>query len=169
MYGCIEMDSEGRGGGGLALMWRDHMEIQLINFSLLHIHSWVHNSEEPQWVFIGMNGHPEVAKRSESWQLLERLRPNDAVPQLVGGDFNEIVSLVKKSGGKQRLKFQMDRFKTMLNIFSLQDLGFVGNMFMWCNGHEGSHCISECLDCFVANKEWQDLITSWQIHHRGVA
>lgn len=82
---------EGEGSG--TNVERDHLEIQLINFSPLHIHFWVRNSEEPQWVFIGMYGHLEAVKMSESWQLLKSLRPNDKVPWLVGRDFNNIVSL----------------------------------------------------------------------------
>lgn len=125
--GCIGVDSEGK-GGGLALMWKDHLD-----------------------------GHPDAAKRSKSWKLLDTLKPVDGFPWLVGRDFNEIVSFLKRNGGKQRPESQMASFRCMVESCHPQDLGFNGNIFTWCNGCEGSHSISERLDRFVANREWQSL------------
>lgn len=88
---------------------------------------------------------------------------------LVGGDFNEIVALSEKSRGNQRPEQQMDGFRLMLDECHLQDLDFEGNKFTWCNGREGSQCISERLDRFVANKNWQTLHPSWLVRHQGVA
>lgn len=58
-------DSEGR-RGGLALMWRDHLELLLIKFSLSHIHTCVKNPEESQWFFTSIYGHLEKEERIDS-------------------------------------------------------------------------------------------------------
>lgn len=52
MHGSIGVDSVGR-GDGLALIWKDTLELRLIDFSLSHIHAWVNLPDEPQWIFTG--------------------------------------------------------------------------------------------------------------------
>lgn len=72
----------------------------------------------------------------------------------MGGDFNELINNIGKQRGSPRLERQMQLFRTTLDDCQHQDLGFKGNRFMWCNGRWEDHNICECLDLFIANKEW---------------
>lgn len=71
--------------------------------------------------------------------------------------------------GNPRSEQQMENFRASLDHGNLQDRGFEGDSFTWCNGRDGANCIMECLDCFVANKDWQLLNPSWKVYNRGVA
>lgn len=48
LHGCIGADCEGR-RGGLSLMWKEDVELSLINFSKYHINVTIKNSEERKW------------------------------------------------------------------------------------------------------------------------
>lgn len=63
----------------------------------------------------------------------------------------------------------MEAFYLALDFCYLQDLGFEGNCFIWCNGRKGGQRISERIDRFVANKEWKILKPKWLVSHRSAA
>lgn len=67
------VDSVGK-GGGLALFWRDDIQVDIQNFSPRHINGVITTPySDVQWKFTGFYGHPEAAKRHESWTLLKYL------------------------------------------------------------------------------------------------
>lgn len=57
------------------------------------------------------------------------------------------------------------KLEATLDHCQLRDLGSLGNQFTWCNRQEEGKSISEKLDHFVANKEWQNLIHNWTVSH----
>ena len=56
---------------------------------------------------------------------------------VVFGDFNEVTHQNEKLGWKERELKQMEGFWESLSKCGLFDLGFIGQRFMWCNGHFG--------------------------------
>lgn len=82
----------GRRGGGLALLWKSSMKMDIQTFSPRDIDEI--NTEErsmKQWRFTGFYGHPETNKRVESWRLIEELSTRSTLPWVCIGDFNEIM------------------------------------------------------------------------------
>ncbi|XP_073014526.1 uncharacterized protein [Primulina eburnea] len=80
---------------------------------------------EQEWRFTGFYGHPEVAMRHSSWELLHRLKDMTEfreMPWIVGGDFNEICCDSENLGGNRRAPSQMQSFREALEICELQDL-----------------------------------------------
>jgi hypothetical protein len=59
------------------------------------------------------------------------------VPWVCAGDFNEIINMSKKNGGKECARGQMEAFRTTLSSYVLSSLGPKGLRFMWHNGKEG--------------------------------
>ena len=60
--------------GGLALLWKNSLQVDILSYSLGHIDAIL--SEEQgmkKWRFTGFYGHSETRKRSESWTFLEDL------------------------------------------------------------------------------------------------
>lgn len=49
---------------------------------------------------------------------------------------------------------QMDEFRRLLENCSLTNLGWVGDKYAWCKGHEDGTFIRERLDRAVANHTW---------------
>lgn len=72
MQGCLGMDNEGR-GGGLALLWKDNLDTQLINFSQHHIHINITTTEGLQFVFIEIYGQSEASRHGSSCELSDPL------------------------------------------------------------------------------------------------
>ena len=66
------VDPVGR-SGGLALLWHEDSGLIIHNFSRRHIHAEIPHNQGGSWSLIGFYGHPIVAKRYESWALLEHL------------------------------------------------------------------------------------------------
>ncbi|KAG8489752.1 hypothetical protein CXB51_017987 [Gossypium anomalum] len=77
--------------GGLSLGWKGNNLVNLQSFSKNHIDVGIKEEENSRWRFTGFYGAPEVRNKSMTWELLRRLRRDNSLPWLVGGDFNEIL------------------------------------------------------------------------------
>lgn len=65
--GLFIVEPVGR-SGGLALMWKMEMNVEIQNYTRRHINAIVKDKDGGvQWKFTGFYGHPESAKRKESW------------------------------------------------------------------------------------------------------
>jgi exonuclease III len=83
--------------GGLALLWKNEMEVTIQNYNRRHISTIVEPFiEGVAWKFIGFCGHLEASKRKEAWNLLCHLKTFLSKPWLFVGDFNEIVAAFEK-------------------------------------------------------------------------
>ncbi|XP_059439185.1 uncharacterized protein LOC132171798 [Corylus avellana] len=141
--------------GGLALLWKDEIGVEIQNFSCRHINASIcHSPDGRQWKFTGFYGHPEAEKRKEAWGLLRFLTSLDPLPWVCMGDFNEILYQSEKRGGNVRNRRLMEDFQATLAFCELMDLGFRGPKFTWNNGRDGEDFIQERLDRVVANDGW---------------
>lgn len=86
---------------------------------------------------------------------------DQSVSWVVIGDFNEIISSFKKKGGLLRLECQMEEFRTTLEDYGLNDLGYTGRWFTWERGRFLSTNIRERLDRGVASLEWLNLFLNY--------
>ena len=87
------------------------------------------------------------------------------MPWLCAGDFNEITRAHEKLGGRLRSSKQMEDFRDVLDECGFQDLGFNGNKFTWCNGHEEGRTVWEMLDRAVGTVEWMDMFPASKVVH----
>ncbi|CAM8914255.1 unnamed protein product [Rhodiola kirilowii] len=76
-------------GGGLALLWREEVQVVLKSYSRNHIDAWV--GEYDGFRMTLFYGNPEMGRREETWDLLRSLKQDENQPWLVLGDFNEIL------------------------------------------------------------------------------
>ncbi|XP_040986473.1 uncharacterized protein LOC121234570 [Juglans microcarpa x Juglans regia] len=154
---CFVVDPVGN-GGGLSLLWKDEVEVEIVNYSRWHVNAWVMDGElRKRWLFTGFYGHLETAKRKSSWELLQQLKPEGQVPWCVAGDFNEITCQMEKWGGKQREESQMMLFREAIETSQLYDLGYSGDRYTWSNGHSEGTFVNERLDRYPTNGRWQEL------------
>lgn len=77
----------------------------------------------------GFYGHPNSAKRGETWHLLRALNPTQNVPWLCVGDFNEIININENFGAAFRPYRQIRDFRIALEHCELNDLGFERDLF----------------------------------------
>ncbi|XP_042952137.1 uncharacterized protein LOC122289225 [Carya illinoinensis] len=152
---CLAVDSMGS-SGGLAMMWKNNLEVQLVSFTRWHISVMIadkrHNTP---WMLTGFYGHPVTSKRKLSWNLLRELKPSQGIPWLCIGDFNEILSQKEKVGGVPRPYKQMEEFREAIEFYSIESIPTKGNRYTWSNNRIGRGFTKEKLDRALANPEWK--------------
>ena len=164
MKNCFVVPSIGN-SGGLILLWKDDLRVDVQTFSQNHIDAWVDGGELGWWHFTGFYGHPVTPRRHESWAKLKQLKGTSSLPWLVIGDFNEIVGLLEKEGGCIRPRKQMEKFVSTIDNCGLCDLGFIGSTFTWIYQTTCGVQIRERLDRALANLEWRSLYPMAKLHH----
>ena len=118
--------------GGLALMWKEDIKVELQTFSPSHVDALVDGGiEYGWWRVMDFYGNLEMAKRPEAWVKLKQLSTTSTLPWIVIGDFNEITGMSKKEGGSARPRQQMTNFVNTINYCGLRDIGFVGPKYTW--------------------------------------
>lgn len=160
-FGCFCVNSVGK-NGGLALLWKDDLKVEIINYSQWHISACVELEGLPfKWIFMGFYREPKTSKRFLSWNLLKELKPPNNTPWVVIRDFNEILFHHEKWGAKDQSENLMTNFTNTLVQCGLTDLGMRGNQFTWSNKHADNTFTKEKLDRVVANFSWSNLFYDW--------
>ncbi|KAL5817683.1 hypothetical protein ACOSQ3_026061 [Xanthoceras sorbifolium] len=109
------------------------------------------------WRFTGFYGDPRGDMRFHSWNLLRRLARLSKLPWLVGGDFNEVLLLDEKLGGRVKTLSALSNFRDAVDDCCLMDMGFRGYKFTWSNRQDGRELIQERLDRFLCSMSWRSL------------
>ena len=69
-----------RGGGGLALYWKNSMDVNIDSFSKYHIDSIINKGNKEAWRFTGFYGEPATHLRIEAWNKLRLLNTKHNLP-----------------------------------------------------------------------------------------
>lgn len=149
---CEAVFSEGQ-SGGLALFWRDGLDVRFRSKSNHHVDVEVHSTDGSHifWRLTGFYGHPTTSERYRTWSLLRNLSDESSLPWAVVGDFNELLHASKQIGGRIRREGQMQLFRDALSYCDLFDLGFLGAPFTWNRSEVKSR-----LDRVVVSAAWSD-------------
>ena len=142
-------------GGGIALVWKPEVNLDVINFTDNHVLAKVVEAYGFEWYLTGFYGWPEASQKHKSWALLKHLMSFVDGPWLCIGDFNAMLHSSEKQSRCPPVQSQMDEFRMALDFCRLADLGFVGFLFTWNNKRPGSANTKERLDRAVANLEWR--------------
>ncbi|KAK3182691.1 hypothetical protein Dsin_029977 [Dipteronia sinensis] len=116
------------------------------------------------------------SQRHHAWTLLRRLNNKSSLPWACAGDFNEILDHLEKLGGVQKSQTLLDNFCLASDECGLQDIGFSGATFTWCNKRDGYKIVQERLDRCVSNFRLQSLLPRskvvyleyWKSDHRPI-
>ncbi|XP_030958962.1 uncharacterized protein LOC115980904 [Quercus lobata] len=152
-------------GGGLALFWRNSVDLSVDSSSPNHIDSIINKGKEEVWRFTGFYGEPVTHKRMDSWEKLRHLHNKFNLPWLCAGDFNEIIQSSEKLGGSNRGQTQMQLFRDVVDECGFIDLGFSGPWYTWQKHFSAGHSIWERLDCALATNDWLLKFASTKVHH----
>ncbi|PPR87553.1 hypothetical protein GOBAR_AA33151 [Gossypium barbadense] len=146
----LAVNSEGR-SGGLALMWRDGMNVSVQNYSKHHIDSMVKLENNKEIRVTGFYGHANLTLRSSSWDILRRVGDSVREEWIVGGDFNAILNDAEKEGGRRGVRAQMNEFKEVMDELALVDIKPDSGWFTWVNNRSGGGLIKERTDRFIGS------------------
>ena len=142
-------------GGGLALLWKRDVSMDVINFTENHILAKVVEEDGFVWYLTCFYGWPDSSQKAKSWALLSHLSSFMDGSWLCIGDFNVILHSDEKLSHKPPSYKQMDEFREVLEQCSLTDLGFLGYPFTWNNKRPGHANTKERLDRAVATMDWR--------------
>ncbi|KAB2024682.1 hypothetical protein ES319_D06G103000v1 [Gossypium barbadense] len=152
MEGCFAVSSD-RKSGGMALMWREGVNVTIQNYSKYHIDSVVRREEGEKFRFTGFYGQTEPSLRNEAWDMLRRVKNTVNEGWIVRGDFNAILNDSEKDGGRRKSRAGMDEFGDILDELSLRDVKTFNGWFTWSNNREGNRMVKERLDRFVISDD----------------
>ncbi|KAJ1432733.1 Endonuclease/exonuclease/phosphatase [Sesbania bispinosa] len=166
----IAVDCNGSGNrraGGLAMMWKDALDLSLKTFSSNHISAECMDEEHQSYVVSGIYGYPEESRKHLTFQLLCNLAPQENVRWICFGDFNAITSQEEKKSGRVASFSQLQEFRSCLQLCGLHDMGFQGYPFTWSNGRDGVNQIEERLDRCCFTLEAKNYFQSSSVIHFG--
>ncbi|KAL5804943.1 hypothetical protein ACOSQ3_031743 [Xanthoceras sorbifolium] len=157
--GGLHVDCVGK-SGGLMLLWNDVWDVSVLSFSRGHIDVVIKMENNLRWRFTGFYGCPIPNHRTDSWELLRRLKAVNRLPWLCGGDFNELLHIEEKLGGNERIGPGMFNFRSIVELCDFVDLRGGG-------GGGGFRNVQERLDRFFATSQWVNLFSGIKVEHLG--
>ncbi|KAK6162982.1 hypothetical protein DH2020_002823 [Rehmannia glutinosa] len=141
--------------GGLALLWKKDIRVDIQTYSHNHIDAIVFNdSESKPWRFTGCYGEPVQTHRHRTWALLKWLSNKSTLPWLCIGDFNEILHKSEKQGGDVVPNWRIQNFRQATLEAGLVNIGFSGYPFTWTNRRQNPNTIWARLDRAFACSKW---------------
>ena len=143
-------------GGGLALLWKNDIRIDLINFTDNHILAEVKEEDGFVWWLTCFYGWPEAQHKHKSWELLNHHKTFEEGPWLCIGDFNAFLQSSEKLSKRPAQVSQVEDFRAALEECQLEDLGFKGYPYTWSNKRPGEANTRIRLDRAVATREWRE-------------
>ncbi|KAL5550204.1 hypothetical protein UlMin_000380 [Ulmus minor] len=147
--------------GGLVLFWKDHIVVKINSAARFYIDAFISSSDIIPWRFSGIYGDPNPNQRKNTLELIQRLCLVDHGPWICCGDFNEILDVSEKFGGREKSQCGIDNFRCSINLCHLNNLGFEGDdCFTWSNGQ-----VFERLDRFFGNHSWLETFPVHKVKH----
>ncbi|XP_062118346.1 uncharacterized protein LOC133831962 [Humulus lupulus] len=89
------------------------------------------------------------------WNDLKEITAMINAPWLILGDFNDILSVEERIGGKQR-QARSGAFKECVESCGVEDVKYTGSFFTWNNKQEMNTRIYSKIDRVMANQIWLD-------------
>ena len=140
----------------MALIWKNDVWLELINFTANHIMVRVLEDDRFTWWLTCFYGWPEATQKHKSWELLSHLKSFVEGPWLCIGDFNAILQSSEKLSKRPAQVNQINAFRTVLEVCQLEDLGYRGYQYTWNNKRLGEANTKLRLDKAIATKAWRE-------------
>ncbi|KAK4274590.1 hypothetical protein QN277_017787 [Acacia crassicarpa] len=150
--------------GGLTLWWSNVLIVNILFSSSNIIHTSVMSStlSTPSYITF-IYGPTDEEERRLCWEEVRKISNNIRASWLYLDDFNDILAQDEKRGGLPRLWRKILNFKSFVSDCGLEDLGFNGPMFTWCNNHDNPDTISERIDRALGNIQLREEFPNLQV------
>ena len=83
-------------GGGLAMLWKEDIRLDVFKFSENQISAWVTENDGFRWLLTGFYSWPETKDHFKSWSLLSHIHSYVKSAWMCIGDFNEMLRSIEK-------------------------------------------------------------------------
>lgn len=151
--------------GGLILLWNDEVNLCLRSYSRLHIDAEITEADGRVWRLTGFYGESVAADRGESWNCLKNLGRNSLMPWVILGDFNETLHDNEQLSINRRPATQIVAFRDVVDQLEMQDLGYEGYKYTWCNRRDAENNVQVRLDRALGNNQWISLYPHYKVLH----
>ncbi|KAG7583713.1 Reverse transcriptase domain [Arabidopsis suecica] len=140
--------------GGLALMWKDSVQVRVLQSDKRMIDSLI-VWQDKEFYLTCIYGEPVQSERGDLWERLTRLGLSRDKPWMLTGDFNELVDPSEKIGGPLRSDSSCMEFRQMLTSCGLWEVKHSGYQYSWY-GNRNDELVQCRLDRTVANQAWME-------------
>ncbi|XP_015167940.1 uncharacterized protein [Solanum tuberosum] len=103
--------------------------------------------------------------RRDLWEDLVSISNNIQGPWSIVEDFNVIAEVEEKLGGTPYRLEKSFEFLNFMEDVGVQDAGFAGNIFTWCNNRDAPSTIWKRMDRMLYNLEWFDHFSKTTVSH----
>ncbi|OVA00059.1 hypothetical protein BVC80_1697g21 [Macleaya cordata] len=127
-----------RSSGGLALLWKDGLNCDIVFQSRHMVHLLVSGpSLSSEWLLTCMYGSSIKDEKLAQWSFLKDLSTVVDLPWAIIGDLNFIFSLSEKDGGRSFISFDVKFIHDLISEAGLSDFHSHGPSFTWSNHRHG--------------------------------
>lgn len=124
------VDREGR-GGGLAILWRQVVNCQLMNYSANYINMEMVHATKGKWRLTCFYGLPDRSRRREFWAMIRNLASMLNLPWCIIDDCNDMLLAEDKKGRVPYPNWLLNGFREVVNDSNLVDLPLEGYPYTW--------------------------------------
>lgn len=149
--------------GGLALLWKDDVDLQILDSSPNFIDTKL-TSASASFHYTFVYGEPALEHRLHLWNKLSNLGVSRDSTWILSGDFNEIVDNNEKRRGVTRSEKSFVHFRSFITRNGLLDVKHTGNYLSW-RGKRHSHFVRARLDRSLANNSWFEMFPSGRLQY----
>ncbi|KAK8656110.1 hypothetical protein V6N13_108669 [Hibiscus sabdariffa] len=147
--------------GGIWLLLNDVVSVEASHIANQFVHGVVRFKDDVVfYCFTIVYVSPQIGLRKHVWKLLEDLDLGDAIPWVLGGDFNSIFDKSERSGGSLLRDGMSKSFRDFICDNRLMDLGFKGSLFTWKRGS-----VQARLDRCLVNIKWLQSFPNGFVQH----
>lgn len=162
-FACVEAQGF---SGGIWLLWDDEsIDFELVAADHQTIMGIVRFRHQVFSVLSVVYASPHYVLRSSLWGYLKTLGNLIAIPWLLVGDWNQVISQEDKLGGRPVTSSLTSSLWSVISDCGLVDVGFSGCKFTWSNLRLGPGCIRERLDQAWCNGGWQHCFSDINVKH----
>lgn len=140
--------------GGLALLWKEGINIELLDSSPNLIDSKITLKSISSFVSF-IYGPPQTENRAAFWSQMTTIGSLRDSAWLLTGDFNDILENSEKVGGPPRWEGSFQNFRSFVSQSGLWDVKHSGKALSW-RGKRYTHFIKSRLDRSMANCSWTE-------------
>lgn len=149
--------------GGLALMWKNCLDIDILSSNKRVIDLKVKMGSLSFYLSC-VYGDPVRANRKAVWNYLSNIGVLRDEPWLLAGDFNEILDSSEKEGGADRHPSSYWDFRHMTENCKIKTIRSTGNILSWA-GKRDLVWVKCRLDRCFGNDEWFNLFPRCQAEY----
>lgn len=141
--------------GGLALLWRNEINLTVLSSSANFIDTEVVYKANTFFLTF-IYGIPQQENRAAFWEEISLLGQGKDSAWALSGDFNDILDNSEKSGGPPRYEGSFVPFRSFVSLNGLWDVKHTCNQLSW-RGKRHTHDIKSRLDRTLANLAWAEM------------